>query len=198
MTKVLGLTGGIGSGKTTVAKIFKSLDVPVYNADQAAKILMNTSKELKHKIKQLLGKDAYKQNELNKEFISEKIFNNKVLLTNINALVHPEVTLDFNSWLSIQTSAYVVKEVAVLFETAAEDQFDYILTVTAPEALRIKRIIERDHTSLAKIKAVMSNQLQDSEKTAKSHFMILNIDWDDTQKQVYDIHNTIHKEVYNL
>lgn len=198
MTKVLGLTGGIGSGKTTVAKIFKSLDVPVYNADQAAKILMNTSKELKHKIKQLLGKDAYKQNELNKEFISEKIFNNKVLLTNINALVHPEVTLDFNSWLSIQTSAYVVKEVAVLFETAAEDQFDYILTVTAPEALRIKRIIERDHTSLAKIKAVMSNQLQDSEKTAKSHFMILNIDWDDTQKQVYDIHNTIQKEVYNL
>tara|TARA_B100001059_G_scaffold236718_1_gene289368 strand:- start:4705 stop:5301 length:597 start_codon:yes stop_codon:yes gene_type:complete len=198
MTKVLGLTGGIGSGKTTVAKIFKSLDVPVYNADQAAKILMNTSKELKHKIKQLLGEDAYKQNELNKEFISEKIFNNKVLLTNINALVHPEVTLDFNSWLSIQTSAYVVKEVAVLFETAAEDQFDYILTVTAPEALRIKRIIERDHTSLAKIKAVMSNQLQDSEKTAKSHFMILNIDWDDTQKQVYDIHNTIHKEVYNL
>ena len=198
MTKVLGLTGGIGSGKTTVAKIFKSLDVPVYNADQAAKILMYSSKELKHKIKQLLGEDAYKQNELNKEFISEKIFNNKVLLTHINALVHPEVTLDFNSWLSMQTSAYVVKEVAVLFETAAEDQFDYILTVTAPEALRIKRIIERDHTSLAKIKAVMSNQLQDSEKTAKSDFMILNIDWDDTQKQVYDIHNKIHKEVYNL
>ena len=198
MTKVLGLTGGIGSGKTTVAKIFKSLNVPVYNADQAAKILMYSSKELKHKIKQLLGEDAYKQNELNKEFISEKIFNNKVLLTHINALVHPEVTLDFNSWLSMQTSAYVVKEVAVLFETAAEDQFDYILTVTAPEALRIKRIIERDHTSLAKIKAVMSNQLQDSEKTAKSDFMILNIDWDDTQKQVYDIHNKIHKEVYNL
>tara|TARA_B100001173_G_scaffold74738_1_gene63671 strand:- start:634 stop:1230 length:597 start_codon:yes stop_codon:yes gene_type:complete len=198
MTKVLGLTGGIGSGKTTVAKMFKALDVPVYNADQAAKILMYSSKELKHKIKQLLGEDAYKQNELNKEFISEKIFNNKVLLTHINALVHPEVTLDFNSWLSMQTSAYVVKEVAVLFETAAEDQFDYILTVTAPEALRIKRIIERDHTSLAKIKAVMSNQLQDSEKTAKSDFMILNIDWDDTQKQVYDIHNKIHKEVYNL
>ena len=198
MTKVLGLTGGIGSGKTTVAKMFKALDVPVYNADQAAKILMYSSKELKHKIKQLLGEDAYKQNELNKEFISEKIFNNKVLLTHMNALVHPEVTLDFNSWLSMQTSAYVVKEVAVLFETAAEDQFDYILTVTAPEALRIKRIIERDHTSLAKIKAVMSNQLQDSEKTAKSDFMILNIDWDDTQKQVYDIHNKIHKEVYNL
>ena len=198
MTKVLGLTGGIGSGKTTVAKMFKALDVPVYNADQAAKILMYSSKELKHKIKQLLGEDAYKQNELNKEFISEKIFNNKVLLTHINALVHPEVTLDFNSWLSMQNSVYVVKEVAILFETAAEDQFDYILTVTAPESLRIQRIIERDQTPLAKIKAVMSNQLQDSEKTAKSDFMILNIDWDDTQKQVYDIHNKIHKEVYNL
>ena len=87
---------------------------------------------------------------------------------------------------------------AVLFETAAEDQFDYILTVTAPEALRIKRIIERDNTALAKIKAVMCNQLQDSEKTAKSDFVILNIDLDSTKKQVYDIHNRIHKEVSNF
>ena len=198
MTKVLGLTGGIGSGKTSVAKIFKSLDVPVYNADQAAKILMNTSKELKHKIKQLLGEDAYKQNQLNKAFVSEKIFNNKVLLTQINELVHPEVALDFNSWLSTKTSTYVVKEVAILFEIAAEDQFDYILTVTAPQALRIKRIIERDHITLATIKAVMSNQLQDSEKTTKSDFVIINIGWDHTKKQVYDIHKTIHKEVYNF
>ncbi len=198
MTKILGLTGGIGSGKTAVSKMFNALDVPVYNADQAAKILMQSSKDLKHKIKQLLGKDAYKQNQLNKAFISEKIFNNKALLTQINALVHPEVALDFNSWLSMQTSVYVVKEVAILFETAAENQFDYILTVTAPEALRIERIIKRDHTPLAKIKAVMSNQLQDSEKTAKSDFVILNIDLDSTKKQVYDIHNRIHKELSNF
>ena len=198
MTKILGLTGGIGSGKTAVSKMFNALDVPVYNADQAAKILMQSSKDLKHKIKQLLGKDAYKQNQLNKAFISEKIFNNKALLTQINALVHPEVALDFNSWLSMQTSVYVVKEVAILFETAAENQFDYILTVTAPESLRIQRIIERDHTHLAKIKAVMSNQLQDSEKTAKSDFVILNIDLDSTKKQVYDIHNRIHKELSNF
>ena len=198
MTKILGLTGGIGSGKTAVSKMFNALDVPVYNADQAAKILMQSSKDLKHKIKQLLGKDAYKQNQLNKAFISEKIFNNKALLTQINALVHPEVALDFNSWLSMQTSVYVVKEVAILFETAAENQFDYILTVTAPESLRIQRIIERDHTPLAKIKAVMSNQLQDSEKTAKSDFVILNIDLDSTKKQVYDIHNRIHKELSNF
>ena len=198
MTKILGLTGGIGSGKTTVSKMFNALDVPVYNADQTAKILMQSSKDLKHEIKQLLGEDAYKQNQLNKAFISEKIFNNKALLRQINALVHPEVALDFNSWLSKQTSAYVVKEVAVLFETAAEDQFDYILTVTAPEALRIQRIIERDHTPLAKIKAVMSNQLQDSEKTAKSDFVIFNIDWNYTKKKVYDIHNIIYKEIYNF
>jgi dephospho-CoA kinase len=198
MTKVLGLTGGIGSGKTTVAKMFEALDVPVYNADQSAKILMQSSKDLKFKIKQLLGEDAYKQNQLNKAFVSEKIFNNKVLLTQINELVHPEVALDFNSWLSTQTSAYVVKEVAILFEIAAEDQFDYILTVTAPQALRIKRIIERDHITLATIKAVMSNQLQDSEKTTKSDFVIINIGWDHTKKQVYDIHKTIHKEVYNF
>ena len=87
---------------------------------------------------------------------------------------------------------------AIIFETNAEDQFDYILTVTAPEALRIQRIIERDHTPLAKIKAVMSNQLQDSEKTAKSDFVIFNIDWNYTKKKVCDIHNIIYKEIYNF
>ena len=198
MTKILGLTGGIGSGKTTVSKMFNALDVPVYNADQTAKILMQSSKDLKHEIKQLLGEDAYKQNQLNKAFISEKIFNNKALLRQINALVHPEVSLDFNSWLSKQTSAYVVKEVAILFETAAEDQFDYILTVTAPEAIRIQRVIERDQISLTKIKAVISNQLQDSEKTVKSDFVIHNTDFNDTKNQVYEIHNKIHKEIFNL
>jgi dephospho-CoA kinase len=198
MIKILGLTGGIGSGKTTVAKMFEALGVPVYNADQSAKMLMQSSQDLKEKIKQLLGEDAYTENRLNKAFISEKIFNNKVFLSQINALVHPEVAINFNLWLSKQTSAYVVKEVAILFETAAENQFDYILTVTAPEVLRIQRIIERDHTPLAKIKAIMSNQLQDSEKTVKSDFVILNTDLNDTKNQVYDIHNKIHKEIFDF
>ena len=198
MIKILGLTGGIGSGKTTVAKMFEALGVPVYNADQSAKMLMQSSQDLKDKIKQLLGEDAYTENRLNKAFISEKIFNNKALLSQINALVHPEVARDFNSWLTLQTSVYVIKEVAILFETAAEDQFDYILTVTAPEAIRIQRIIERDQISLTKIKAVISNQLQDSEKTVKSDFVILNTDLNDTKNQVYDIHNKIHKEIFDF
>lgn len=196
MIKILGLTGGIGSGKTTVAKMFEALGVPVYNADQSAKMLMQSSQDLKDKIKQLLGEDAYTENQLNKAFISEKIFNDKALLSQINALVHPEVARDFNSWLTLQTSVYVIKEVAILFETAAEDQFDYILTVTAPEAIRIQRIIERDQIALTKIKAVISNQLQDSEKTVKSDFVILNTDLNDTKNQVYDIHNKIHKEIF--
>ena len=198
MIKILGLTGGIGSGKTTVAKMFEALGVPVYNADQSAKMLMQSSQDLKDKIKQLLGEDAYTENRLNKAFISEKIFNNKALLSQINALVHPEVARDFNSWLTLQTSVYVIKEVAILFETAAEDQFDYILTVTAPEAIRIQRIIERDQIALTKIKAVISNQLQDSEKTVKSDFVILNTDLNDTKNQVYDIHNKIHKEFFDF
>lgn len=198
MIKVLGLTGGIGSGKTTVSKMFEALGVPVYNADHAAKILMQSSHDMKRKIIQLLGEDTYKQNQLNKPFISEKIFNNKVLLSQMNALVHPEVARDFNSWLTLQTSVYVIKEAAILFETAAEDQFDYILTVTAPEAIRIQRIIERDQISLTKIKAVISNQLQDSEKTVKSDFVIHNTDFNDTKNKVYEIHNKIHKEIFNL
>ena len=193
MTKVIGLTGGIGSGKTTVSKMFKSLGVPVYNADLEAKKLMQSSFKLKQKIKQLLGNQAYNGNQINKAFISKNIFNNPKLLAKMNALVHPEVAKHYKHWLSKQSAIYVVKEVAILFEIGAQDEFDYILTVTAPESLRIQRLIQRDQTTEKGIRAIMSNQLDTSVKVLKSDFVIHNIDIKNSSKQVYDIHNEIHK-----
>ena len=192
MTKVIGLTGGIGSGKTTVSKMFKSLGVPVYNADLEAKKLMQSSFELKQKIKQLLGNQAYNGNQINKAFISKNIFNNPKLLAKMNALVHPEVAKHYKHWLSKQSAIYVVKEVAILFEIGAEDEFDYVLTVTAPESLCIQRVIQRDQTTEKGIRAIMSNQLDTSVKVLKSDFVIHNIDIENSLKQVYDIHNEIH------
>ena len=116
MTKVLGLTGGIGSGKTTVSKMFSDLDVPVYNADYEAKKLMQNSLGLKGQIINLLGDNAYKNNVLNKNFISKKIFKDASLLQKINSIVHPAVIDHYKNWFSAQDSVYVVKEVAILFE----------------------------------------------------------------------------------
>ena len=196
MTKVIGITGGIGSGKTTVSKMFESFGVPVYNADLEAKKLMQSSFELIQKIKKLLGNKAYNGNQINKAFISKNIFNNPKLLAKMNALVHPVVAKHYKHWLSCQSAIYVVKEVAILFEIGAEDEFDYILTVTAPKSLCIQRVIQRDQTTEKGIRAIMSNQLDTSAKVLKSDFVIHNIDIENSLKQVYDIHNEIHK-AYN-
>ena len=191
MNKVLGITGGIGSGKTTVVQMFKEIGVPVYNADTEAKKLMQSSNEIKYEICSVVGQDAYKNGILDKDFISDKIFNDKNILKKINNIIHPKVSKHFNQWLSSQKSLYVVKEVAILFESKIEDQFDFILTVTAPENLRIQRVIKRDKKSLITIQSIIDNQLRDSEKIKNSDFVISNIDMDKTLKNVYDIHKKI-------
>ena len=191
MNKVLGITGGIGSGKTTVVQMFKEIGVPVYNADTEAKKLMQSSHEIKNEICSVVGQDAYKNGILDKDFISDKIFNDKNILKKINNIIHPEVSKHFKQWLSFQKSSYVVKEVAILFESKIEDQFDFILTVTAPENLRIQRVIKRDKKSLIAIQSIISNQLKDSVKIKNSDFVISNINMDKTLKNVYDIHKKI-------
>ena len=191
MNKVLGITGGIGSGKTTVVQMFKEIGIPVYNADTEAKKLMQSSHKIKHEICSVVGQDAYKNGILDKDFISDKIFNDKNILKKINNIIHPKVYNHFKQWLSSQKSLYVVKEVAILFESKIEDQFDFILTVTAPENLRIQRVIKRDKKSLITIQSIIDNQLRDSEKIKNSDFVISNIDMDKTLKNVYDIHKKI-------
>ena len=194
MTKVLGLTGGIGSGKTTVSKMFSDLHVPVYNADYEAKKLMQNSLGLKDQIINLLGDNAYKNNVLNKNFISKKIFKDDSLLQKINSIVHPAVIDHYKNWFSAQDSVYVVKEVAILFEINSQKNFDFILTITAPKSLRIQRIIKRDKKSIKDIEAIMSNQLPVYKQLSNSDFVIHNNAINETRKRVCDIHNKIIKK----
>ena len=188
---VLGITGGIGSGKTTVCDMFSSIGVPVYNADIEAKKIMESSEDVKSKICLKFGDKAYVGGNLNKNFISEKIFKDKSLLKEINNIVHPEVYLHFTEWQSSQKSLYVVKEVAILFELKTENEFNFILTVTSPEETRIQRIIKRDGKSKELVRSIIDNQLKDSEKIRKSDFVIVNICMEKTLKNVYDIHEKI-------
>ncbi len=192
--KVVGLTGGIGSGKTTVTNFFKELNVPVYIADEEAKKLMNKSKVLIRKIKKLFGEKAYKNDELNRPFIASKIFNNKSLLEEMNSLVHPKVGKHFNKWMAKQDHAYVVKEAAILFENDSYKNYDLIISVIADRETRFKRLLNRDrNTTKEKIKSIMDNQWDDKERIKLSDFVIYNKELKRTKKQVLSIHQKILK-----
>ncbi|HMC01257.1 MAG TPA: dephospho-CoA kinase [Flavobacteriaceae bacterium] len=192
---VVGLTGGIGSGKTTVAEKFEALGIPIYIADDEAKKLMNSSKIIKRKLCSLFGDEAYLKNELNRPFIAKKIFDNKDLLYKMNAIVHPKVGKHFERWLNKQESPYVIKETAILFENNLQEQCDFIILVTAPKSLRISRLLERDDTTKEKIEAIMNNQLSDEEKGKLSDFVITNTTLESTYNQVETIHEKLLKNI---
>jgi len=189
--KVVGLTGGIGSGKTTVSNMFKDLGVPVYIADVEAKALMNTSAVIKRKLTDFFGPMAYQNNELNRAYISSKIFNDKVYLEKMNAIIHPKVAEHFKQWLQKQTSLYVIKEAAIIFEHNTQSQYDAIITVIADKEARINRILKRDATTKDKILSIMKHQLSDEEKVKMSDFVILNDNLEHTKEQVLKTHNSI-------
>ncbi|MCF1422700.1 dephospho-CoA kinase [Mangrovimonas futianensis] len=192
---IVGLTGGIGSGKTTVAKMFQEFDIPVYIADDEAKKLMVTSKFIKRKLIALFGDKVYVQGQLNKPLISHAIFNDKEKLKQMNAIVHPRVGQHFDRWVKKQNTPYVLKESAILFESGGADQCDLIVTVTAPKEIRIERVLERDDSSKEKVESIMANQLGEKEKIAKSNFVIHNLNLEETQKQVREIHLKILQKV---
>jgi dephospho-CoA kinase len=193
--RVVGLTGGIGSGKTTVAKMFEEFGIPVYIADTEAKLLMNRSKVIKRKLKQLLGDDAYVDEQLNRTFVASKIFNNKALLEDVNAIVHPRVAKHFKRWLAKQSAPYIIKEVAVLFENGSYKECDYIITVSAPVEVRIQRVLKRDNSTRTKVNAIIKNQWSDDQRFKHSDFMINNENLDHTKEQVKKIHAKILKSI---
>ena len=196
--KIVGLTGGIGSGKTTVAKQFKKLGVPVYIADDEAKKLMNRSKVIKRKLIALFGEDAYKKEKLNRPYLAKIIFNDLSLLQKMNAIVHPKVANHFKRWLKKQEAPYVIKEVAILFENGSYKHCDYIITVTAAIEIRIERLLKRDETTVSKIEAIMNNQWQDDKKIALSQFVIYNDVLENTINQVQKTHNQLLKSIISL
>lgn len=194
MTKILGLTGGIGSGKTTVAALFHELGVPVYNADDEAKKLMNESPKIRTQLIELFGANAYNDGLLNRSYIAQLVFKDKEKLSALNQVVHPEVAAHYAAWLSNQTHPYVLKEVAILFELEAEDQFDFILTVTAPKQIRLERVMQRDNKSVDEVLSIMNNQWDEEKKIQKSDFVIQNIDVHQTKIEVEKINNEILKK----
>jgi dephospho-CoA kinase len=189
--KIVGLTGGIGSGKTTVANMFHALGVPIYIADEEAKKLMTSSKVIKRKLITLFGDDAYINGILNKSFIAKTIFNDKTVLEKMNHIIHPRIGSHFKKWMLKQNAPYVIKEAAILFENGSYMQYDFIITVTASKELKIKRLLKRDNTTKQNIETIMKNQWSDEEKIKRSNFVIINSELENTSQQVAKIHQQI-------
>jgi len=176
MLKV-GLTGGIGSGKSIVAQFLEVLQIPVYYADTRAKLLMNSNLELVKQIKKVFGNDVYDHGQLNRAYLAQKVFNDKNLLTKLNQLVHPCVKNDFESWCSKNVnSGLVVQEAAILFENGSYKNFDHMVLVTAPLARRIDRVMKRDGVSYDQVYERINNQWDDIEKIKLANTVIINDD----------------------
>lgn len=193
--KIIGLTGGIGSGKTTVAKLFTELGVPVYNSDLKAKKLMQDSKKIRTAIIDLLGEKSYVLQKLNKKYIADKVFGDKELLQKLNAIVHPAVREDFISWIKNKRTPYVIQEAAILFENNSYKVFDKVILVKAPKEARLERILARDNISREEILARMKNQWHDSKKIPLADYIIENTDLEETKLQVEKIHRQLTKIV---
>jgi len=189
--KIVGLTGGIGSGKSTVAKMFKALGVPVYDSDKEAKRLLNSSKKLRGKLISLLGEGAYKGKRLNKTFVSSKIFDDKKLLLKMNKIVHPAVRTHFMKWVAKQEASYVVQEAAIIFENGNQHNYDAIILTTSPQDVRIERVVYRDAVSEKQVLARIRNQWPDAEKIPLSDFVIHNLDLEKTTEEVSKINKVL-------
>jgi len=191
MLKV-GITGGIGSGKSTVCNIFKVLSIPVYYADDRAKELMQTDLKLIAAIKDIFGDDAYCNGKLNRQYISSKAFTNKQLLAKLNGAVHPAVAKDSLSWMSRYGDLpYVLKEAALVFESGWHKQLDKVICILAPAEERIRRIKARDNASYEEITARMKNQMSDEHKAQLSDFVIYNDGKHKLTPQVLAIHHIL-------
>ena len=185
------ITGGIGTGKTTISSMFSDKGIPVFNSDEIAKEIMNTDSLLKNEIVTAFGDKAYDKNKLNKEYLSDVIFNNETLLKKINSIVHPYVAEEFNSWIQEQNSKYIIYESAIIFENQAEDFFDKIICVTASEEEVISRIMKRNDFSVDKIKSIISKQLPNDAKVQKSDYVIESMNISKLSDKVLEIHNDI-------
>lgn len=191
----VGLTGGIGSGKTTIAKMFEELGVSVYISDKEAQNLIETDTRIKSKIKSSFGELAYVNGRYNRAYIAEIVFKQRNKLQEINDIVHPEVAKHFAQWKALQKSPYVIKESAILFESGAYRDCDFIITVTAPEAERIRRVIERDGVTENSVRERMQNQWSDERKIGLSDEVIDNINIEISSLKVREIHFKLIKKL---
>jgi dephospho-CoA kinase len=193
--KLIGLTGGIGSGKSTVAGMFQTLGAPVYESDQRAKVLMTENDAVRSSLQDLFGNDAYLPGgQLNSSEIAKKVFSDPVLLKQLNAIVHPAVYLDLLAWgeeANQKAAPYLIQESAILFEENLTDRFHAIILVVADEDIRIDRVAKRDNTTTEKIRQRMKHQWPDQDKIPLSDYIIHNDGERSLIEQVMDIHKMI-------
>lgn len=172
--KKIGLTGGIGAGKSIVAKIFATMGFPVFYSDQVGKQLMSEDQHVKQKVIDVFGEEAYKNGDLNRGLLAEKVFSDNSLKKELNNIVHPAVRKAFESWCKEQTTMIVFNEAAILFETGSYKTFDGTILVYAPESIRVERVMKRDSATESQVQERMRNQWSDQEKRMLSDFEIIN------------------------
>ena len=187
----IGLTGGIGSGKSTVAKVFEVLGIPVYYADDAGKRLMNENALLKQKIKEYFGAAAYKNEVLDSKYLADIVFKSPEKLALLNSIVHPATIADAEQWMQNQTTPYTIKEAAILFESGAQEHLDYVIGVYAPAPLRIQRTMQRDGITRDEVIARMNKQIDETIKMKLSDFVITNDEQELLIPQVIGLHQKL-------
>ncbi|HEX5026260.1 MAG TPA: dephospho-CoA kinase [Agriterribacter sp.] len=187
----IGLTGGIGSGKTTVSRIFELLGVPVYYSDTAAKAIVNTNDSVKASIVEHFGEKAYKNGLLNRGYISSVVFENKEKLALLNSLVHPATIQDAEQWMQKQHSPYVIKEAALIFESGSQENLDLVIGVFAPKTLRIHRTMQRDGISRDEVIKRMSSQVNENIKMRLCDFVVYNDEQQLVIPQVVALHEAL-------
>jgi dephospho-CoA kinase len=186
----IGITGGIGSGKSLVCRVFHALGVPVYDADSRAKAVMTTDGILVSRIKKEFGVLSYREDgSVDREYLAGHVFNDSEKLKRLNSLVHPRVGDDFIRWVKEQNSAYVLKEAALLFEAGSNTALNKIIVVSAPEELRIARVLKRDkHRTAEQVKDIIRNQLKDEEKLKMADYIVVNDESKPLIPQVLELH----------
>ena len=174
-TKIIGITGGIGSGKSTVSKFIEELGFPVYDSDFWAKELVNIDENLKSRIIELLGDESYDENgKYNRKFVAEKVFDHQELLLKLNQIIHPAVKIHFENWVNAQNAEFVFKETALLFELKLNESCYQSILVTADENIRIKRVMDRDGRTYREVKEIIDKQMPEVDKVKLADFVIQN------------------------
>jgi dephospho-CoA kinase len=191
----IGITGGIGSGKTTVCRLFELLGVPVYYADEASKMVLVTDPAIKKSILAVFGEEVLDEHKsISRKKVAALVFGNETQLKKLNAIMHPAVALHFESWLKQYTShPYIIKEAAIMFESGAYQQMDKIVTITAPEELRITRVLKRDASSTEDIQRRMNAQLPEEERIKRSQYVIVNDEEQLVIPQVMKLHSLFNR-----
>jgi len=187
----LGITGGIGSGKTSVCRVFDVLRIPVFSADREAQGIMENDNEIIRQINSIAGKDLYKNGNLDRMDLAKIIFNDKSLLAKVNSLIHPAVFNRFTKWVLLQTAPYVIMEAAILFESGAGKYVDSVATVIAPVEQRVRRVIHRNKLSREQVLDRMRNQMDDETRMKLSDYIIYNSENDMIIPTILKIHNEI-------